>query len=334
MQYVTTRSNREMFPARQALLEERSPDGGFYVPANLPRLRDEKIENLSRRNFNQCVADVLNLLFETRLTSYDIDFATGRCPVRLVSLPHRVWLGETFHNLEGDFERMVKNLFCRVSGREDLEPTSWFRIGLRMGVLFGFFGKLMRKESAGLRSPMDVAVISGDFSAVMAAWYARKMGLPIANIVLACNENNNPWELLHHGGLRANLPLLETRTPEADHLVPPQMERFIHGCGGDREVMRYLLACDEGRMYIPGDNVLAAMRQGMQPAVVSQPRVLSAVPNVFRTHDQLLHLTTALAYCGLMDYRSVAGESRAVLILSEKDPESSRQYLQGAQEYI
>ena len=103
MQYVTTRSNDEIFSARQALLEERSPDGGFYVPANLPRLSDEKIENLSRRNFNQCVADVLNLLFETRLTSYDIDFATGRCPVRLVGLPHRVWLGENFHNLEGDF---------------------------------------------------------------------------------------------------------------------------------------------------------------------------------------------------------------------------------------
>jgi len=175
-------------------------------------------------------------------------------------------------------------------------------------------------------------VISGDFSAVMAAWYARKMGLPIANIVLACNENSNPWELLHNGGLRANLPLLETRTPEADHLIPPQMERFVHGCGGKKEVMRFLSAIEEGRTYLPGDNVLAAMKQGMQPAVVGQPRLLSAVPNVYRTHDQLLHLTTALAYCGLMDYRSVAGESRAVLILSEKDPEDSRQYLQGAQE--
>ena len=332
MQYVTTRSNAELYPARAALLEERSPDGGFYVPVSLPRLGDDKIEALSRRNFNQCVADILNLFFETRLTCYDIDFATGRCPVRLVGLPHRIWLGETFHNLEGDFERMVKNLYCRVSGFEDREPTAWFRIALRMGVLFGFFGKLMRKEAAGLRNPMDVAVISGDFSAVMAAWYARKMGLPIGNIVLACNENNNPWELLHNGGLRANLTLLETKTPEADFLIPPQMERFIHSCGGDREVLRFLAACEEGRMYIPGDNVFAAMKQGMQPAVVGQPRVLSAVPNVFRTHDQLLHLTTALAYCGLMDYRSGAGESRTVLILSEKDPESSRKYLTGALE--
>ena len=332
MQYVTTRSKEITFSAKETLLEERSPDGGLFVPLNLPRLSDERIEALSRRNFNQCMADVLNLLFETRLTSYDIDFATGRCPVRLVSLPHKIWLGETFHNLEGDFRRMVKNLYCRVSGLEDREPTAWFRIALRMGVLFGFFGKLMRKDAAGVRNPMDVAVISGDFSSVMAAWYARKMGLPIGTIVLACNENSNPWELLHNGALRANLTLLETKTPEADFLVPPQMERFIHGCGGEREVMRYLAACEEGRMYIPADSVFAAMKQGMKPAVVSQPRVLSAVPNVYRTHDQLLHLTTALAYCGLMDHRSATGELRTSLILSEKDPESSRIYLTGAQE--
>ena len=331
MQYVTTRSNQQIYPARQALMEERAPDGGFFVPVKFPQLDDAKIQALARRNFNQCVADILNLLFETRLTSYDIDFATGRCPVRLVSLPHRIWLGETFHNLEGEFERMVKNLYCRVSGQEDTQPTSWFRIGLRIGVLFGFFGKLMRKESAGVRNPMDVAVISGDFSAVMAAWYARKMGLPIANIVLACNENNNAWELLHHGALRANLTLLATETPEADYLVPPQMERFVHGCGGSREVARFLFSQDEGRMYVPGDSVFEAMKQGMQPAVVGQPRLLSAVPNVYRTHDQLLHLTTALAYCGLMDYRSTAGESRPVLILSEKNPEPSRKYLAEAQ---
>jgi len=318
--YVTTRNNRETYTSHRALTEERAPDGGFYVPMRLPEFANNQIDALKNRSFNQCVADTLNLFFGTRLTAFDIDFSTGRCPVRLVGLRHRIWLGETWHNLEGNFDRMARNLYRHITGPEAGEPTDWFRIVLRMGVLFGFFGKLMRKETAGPKNSVDIAVLSGDFSAPMAAWYARRMGLPIANIVICCNDNNNPWELIHHGEMRTNLVAVTTETPEGDYVVPTHLERFVYGCGGVRETERFVTACREGRMYIPSDMVCEAMRKGMQASVVGQDRVRSAIPNVYRTHRQLFHPCTALVYSGLMDYRAGAGESRAVLVLSEKSP--------------
>jgi len=286
--YVTTRNNLDTYTAYRALTENRGPDGGFYVPFRLPRFSREQIESLIKRPFSQCVADTLNLFFSCRLTAFDVDFCIGRCPVRLVMLSHRIMLGETWHNLASDFDRMAKQLFGKVTGDENAKPTDWFIIALRIGVLFGFFGKLMRKGIAGFKSPVDIAVLSGDFSAPMAAWYARNMGLPIGNIICCCNENNGPWELLHHGEIRTNTVAVATTTPDGDFAVPTDLERFVHGCGGHRETLRFVECCRLGRMYIPADFVYEQMQQGMYVSVIGQVRAATAIPNIYRTHEQIL----------------------------------------------
>lgn len=318
MLYVTTRSDKEAYTAYHALRSNRAPDGGFYVPMKMPRFDREQIESLAKRPFNQCVADILNLLLGCRLTAFDIDFTIGRSPVRLTALSRRILLAQCWYNLNWDYGRMEQMLYEKVAGEE--EPSDWFRIALRIGVLFGFFGKLMRREIAGVKTPFDLAVLSGDFSAVMAAWYARSWGLPIGNIILCCNDNNNPWELLHHGEMRTNTVAIPTQTPEGDYAVPTDLERFVHACGGCREVQRFVENVREGRMYIPSDLTYEAMQRMTYASVVGHARILSAIPNVYRTHGEVFDPYTALVYSGLLDYRAGTGESKPALILSDKGP--------------
>ena len=320
MLYVTTRSNSETYTAYHALTENRAPDGGFYVPLRLPRFDRDQIESLSKRPFNQTVAEILNLLFGCKLTAFDLDFSIGRSPVRLTALGHRILLGECWHNLSWDYGQMERAIYRKVVEEEDKAVSDWFRIGLRIAVLFGFFGKLLRRQIASVKAPVDLAVLSGDFSAPMAAWYARSMGLPIGNIILCCNDNNNPWELLHHGEIRTNTVALSTITPAGDYAIPTDLERFVHGCGGSREVERFVELCRAGRMYIPTDHVYEQMQQGMYASVVGQTRVFSAIPNVYRTHGEVLDPYAALIYSGLLDYRAGTGESKPALILSDIGP--------------
>ena len=318
MLYVTTRSDKEAYTAHHALTENRAPDGGFYVPMKMPRFDGAQLESLAKRPFNQCVADILNLLFGCRLTAFDLDFTIGRSPVRLTPLRHRILLAQCWYNLDWDYGRMERSLYQRLAGEGD--PSDWFRIALRIGVLFGFFGKLMRRDMAGESQSVDVAVLSGDFSGVMAAWYARHWGLPIGNIILCCNDNNNPWELLHHGEMRTNLVAIPTETPEGDYAVPTDLERFVHGCGGCREVQRFVENVREGRMYIPSDLTREAMQRRTYASVVGHARIRSAIPNVYRTHGAVFDPYTALVYSGLLDYRAGTGESKPALILSDKGP--------------
>lgn len=324
MLYATTRNKSETYIAFKALTDNRSDDGGFYVPYRLPAFSDEEIRSLKNKSFGHCVADILNLFFGTHLTSWDVDCTVGRSPVRINPMTQRIVVGESWHNLDWDFQRTVNGLYGLLGSENSGIPTDWALIGIRISVLFGMFGKLMRKDLAQVDNPIDVAVLSGDFSAPMAVWYARQMGLPVGTVILCCNENNNPWELLHHGAIRTGTVALRTLTPRGDYVVPTDLERFVYACGGEREVERFVEDCRLGRMYVPAEPVLQQMRKGMYASVVSQSRVINAIPNVYRSHDCVLEPYTALVYSGLMDYRARTGEGRNALILSERGPGAAR----------
>lgn len=322
MLYVTTRNNTDVFTAQRALREKRGPDGGLYVPFRDPAFPKENIASLKEKTFNRCIAETLNVLYKTQLTPWDVDFAIGRYAVRLVKLGQRITVGETWHNLESDFSRLVKNLSGLLRGDDDTDaiPGDWAEIGIRIAVLFGIFGELMRAGIADVDTKVDISVVSGDFSAPMSAWYARKWGLPIGNIVCACNENSNLWDFVCHGILRTGDVAMRTDTALADVAVPEGLERLIFAYGGMAETERFLETVRIGGNYYAEEPLLSNLRNGLYVTVSSKNRLASTIPSVFATHRYVLSPYGALTYAGLQDYRARTGESRPALILAERSP--------------
>lgn len=317
MLYVTTRDNRDAFTAHRALQENRSADGGMYLPFRHPCFTLAELDALLKKPFNQCAADILNLLFNTKLTGFDLDFSIGRRPVQFQNMGHRIMMAEAWHNPDWNFDYLVRNLSRLLRKQEAGKPGDWTRIAVRIAVLFGIFAEL-RQE--GFNQTMDISVVSGDFSAPISAWYARKWGLPVGNIVCCCNDNNGLWDLFCHGQMRTDAVSIPSSTPEADIIVPAGLERLIYECGGIAEVQRYLEICQKGKLYSVDDEMLAKLCQGIYVSVVSGQRVNTTIPSVYRTHGYLLSPYTALAYAGLMDYRAKTGETRNCLIVTEKSP--------------
>lgn len=315
MLYVTTRNNRDAYTARRVLTEGRGADGGFYLPFRAPAFSPEALDMLLGKPFNQCVAEVLSMLFQTEITGWDVDFSIGRYPVRMTSLRHRIHLGECWHNPDGDFARVQRNLAAHLQAKTDM-PGNWCEIAVRIAVLFGIFGDLRRSGIA----KADIAVVSGDFSAPISAWYARQWGLPVENIICCCNENKNLWDLICHGQMRTDTVSIATVIPEADVTLPDNLERLIYACGGTAEVKRYLDACRKGRIFSVSDPIFARLRNGLYVSVVSSQRILTTIPSVYRTHGYLLSPASALAYSGLLDYRAKTGNTGHAVILADRSP--------------
>lgn len=312
MLYVTTRSNQDAYTAQRILRENRASDGGMYLPFRAPSFSKEDIQKLGEKSFGQNVADILNLLFQTKLTSWDVTFCIGRNPVRLTPLRHRIQVAENWHNPQGDFSWLVQKLTQQLCG--SAQQSGWAPIGIRIAVLFGLFGELKKQ---GIDSA-DISVVSGDFSLPISVWYARQWGLPLRNIVCCCNENNSLWDLVCQGQMRTDAVSIPTMLPEADVTVPAELERLIHGCGGSREVELYLNICRSGSVYRPSEAVLNHLRQGLFVSVVSSERILDTIPGVYRTHRYLMSSYTALAYSGLLDYRAKTGETSHAVVISDR----------------
>lgn len=320
MLYATTRSNSDPVTAHRALTDINAADGGLYIPYHLPELSSEAISSLKEKTFGQAAADILNLFFGCKIAGWDVEFAIGRYPVRCIPMSHRIVIAETWHNLEWDLSWTVRSLVDLVAGTEVKGPGDWAITAVKIAALFGILADLMRSGMLKEDEKVDISVTSGDFSAPMAAWYARKMGLPISSIVVCCNENSAPWDLIYKGELRTGNVAIPTATPDCDQTLPKGLERFIHACGGEREVSRYLDICDRGEVYFPSADIYPIMRKDTHASVVGSKRVLSTIPNLYKTNSYLPGLYTALAYSGMLDYRARTGESRLAIVLSEQSP--------------
>lgn len=321
MLFVTTRNNTDVKTAHHALCTGRDIDGGLFIPFRNPGLSGEEIISLESLNFSGTVALLLNRMFGTRLTSWDVDLAAGRQAVRLHKLHHRILIGECWHNPQWKFSRLISDLAAQVGSSASADGGSWIHIGVRIAVLFGIYGELKRFSMAGPGEPFDISSVSGDFSWPISAWYARSWGLPIGNIVCCCNENSDIWNLFSHGVLRTDGVAVSTKTPDADILIPENLERLIAEVGDSAEVARYLECVRKGMTYYAPEILLTQLRKGMYVTVTSQNRMLSTIPNVYATVGYLLSPYDALSYAGLMDYRSRTGESRYALILSDSAPQ-------------
>lgn len=309
MLYVTTRSSRDAYTPFRALWEGRGPDGGYYVPGQLPVIAPEEILRLGEKPFGQCVTEIFNLFFGTHLNAWDMDFSVGKHPIRLRSLNHRIIIGETWHNLSHSFSGMVQKISSAAMEPEDREsvPGAWAWITLRIGVFFGLYGELLRQGSIATGQALDVALPCGDFSIPISAWYAKAMGLPIGNIICGSRENSALWQLMHQG---------ELETKEED--LPAYLEQLIFSGLGSGEACRYLEICRKGGTYVLKAADLQQMRSGLFAAVVGEDRVASVIRGVSRTQNYVLTPELALSYAGLRDFRARTSEIRVTLMLMER----------------
>ena len=327
MLYVTTRDRYDASTTPKSLLSDRGADGGLYLPFRIPMFTREDLEEFLSGSFGQTVAHILNLFFSCKLTGWDVDFCIGRYPVKVKDIKHRVFAAELWHNSQNCYSRLEKALSEKV--REAIcgeYTTSWLRIAIRIAVLFGVYGEMLRTGAVTSGNSFDVCVPTEDFSCGMAVWYARQMGLPVANIICGCNENGAVWELLHHGEVRTDVASVNTTTPDGDVAIPAELERLICGALGQEEARRFGGICANRGIYAPRQGMLEKLRTGLFAAVISNERLAALIPNVFSTTGYILGPYAALAYGGLLDYRTKHRESRPALLIVDRNPICDPEY--------
>ena len=310
MLYASTRDDRDAFTSARTLGADFAPDGGLYVPFRLPIFSPQEIRELLELSFGDVVANILNQFFSCRFSSWDVDFAVGKQPVKLYQMNHRLILAELWHNPGEHYAYIEEKLYERLCiGGDRRRTTEWASVAVRISMLFGIFS-LMQKEFDGeIPHCVDIALPADDFSLPMAAWYGRKMGLPIGVIVCGCHANSGLWDLLNRGDYSS--------APEEAGIGH---ERLIREVLGVSECRRYACCRNDGKVYSLADEERGKLSRGIFAAVVGKDRIRSLLRAVYKSTGYQLAQDTALAYGTLQDYRAGSGEGRSSLILADWKP--------------
>ena len=313
MLYITTRNNTERFASRHTLKEDCAPDGGHFVPVDLPVYNTDKLSLLRNNSFGTTLANILGVFFNSQLTGWDVDVTVGRNICKTVAISHRIIVAELWHTLEDEFQYISRQLYAKImnTSNSTQQPSVWFRIASSVAILFALYGELLKSEQLHLSQKIDISVSGQDFLLPIAAVYAKRMGLPIDTIVLSCTENSPVWDLIHRGSFN---------TAFANATVQIGVEHLLHALLGQSASVPFLEKCKSGQTYYIDEELFSSFSEGLFCAVPGADRAATVINSVYRTSEYLLTPDSALCYGGMQDYRASTGQSRVTLILAKENP--------------
>ena len=95
------------------------------------------------------------------------------------------------------------------------------------------YAKLYKKGEIAKNEKINVVVPTGNFGNILAAFYAKNMGLPIAKLICASNENKVLFDFFRTGTYDKNREFMLTSSPSMDILISSNLERLIYRIAGN-----------------------------------------------------------------------------------------------------
>lgn len=314
MLYLTTRDQKDAHTAHRTLLSDYAADGGIYLPFQIRCYNKDQRRQLTDRSFGENVAQILNYFFSAQLTGWGVDFAIGRNPMKVAVLGRKIMTAELWHNHDSNYSAVEKNLFRILSNSIEIAstPTEWAKVAIRIAILFGVYGDLLRNGTITASQDFDVVAESGGFFDPIAVLYAKKMGLPIRRVIVCANTNNSSvWDLIHR---------YEVSTTLLPEQLKSGIERFLYLVYGEEELSSFISACENRRIYEFNPETEIKHLEEVFCVVVSDDRIPGVVSSVARTDNYHIDHKTARAFGAIQDFRAKVGESYLTLVLSESKP--------------
>uniref|UniRef100_G1NS07 Threonine synthase N-terminal domain-containing protein n=1 Tax=Meleagris gallopavo TaxID=9103 RepID=G1NS07_MELGA len=146
--------------------------------------------------------------------------------------------------------------------------------------------------------PVDVCIPTGNFGNILAALYAKMMGIPIRKCICASNENNVLTDFIRTGiyDLRGR-KLVPTFSPAVDILKSSNLERYLHLIAdGDGQLLiqLYNQLENQGHFQLQKD-LLEKLQQNLVAGWCSEEDCLAAIHSVYSTTGYILDTHTAVA---------------------------------------
>ena len=98
------------------------------------------------------------------------------------------------------------------------------------------YAKLLANEEIALGEKINVVVPTGNFGNILAAYYAKNMGLPINKLICASNDNKVLFDFFSTGTYDRNRDFILTTSPSMDILISSNLERLIYKIAGNSSV--------------------------------------------------------------------------------------------------
>ena len=183
---------------------------------------------------------------------------------------------------------------------------NWGRLLPQVVYYISSYAELVAAGKIEAGCPIDVCVPTGNFGNILAAWYAKQIGVPIERLLCASNDNRVLTDFINTGTYDiADRPFVLTPSPSMDILVSSNLERQLFELTGrDAAAIAGWMADLRGqRRFRVDEETFARVRELFAADSVDNATCLATIREVLDAHDYLLDPHTAVAYAAAQNLR-------------------------------
>lgn len=183
------------------------------------------------------------------------------------------------------------------------------------------YAKLLSEGKIAEGEKINVVVPTGNFGNILAAFYAKNMGLPIAKLICASNDNKVLYDFFSTGTYDRNREFVLTSSPSMDILISSNLERLIYRiAGNDADKNKELMASlsGEGRYEITEE-----MKTGLADFYgnyASEQETAAEIARLYNNCGYVIDTHTAVASAVYQKYVKETGDTAKTVIASTASP--------------
>ena len=181
--------------------------------------------------------------------------------------------------------------------------------------------KLLEEGRVKEGEQINVVVPTGNFGNILAAFYAKQMGLPIDKLICASNENKVLYDFFTSGTYDRNRDFVLTSSPSMDILISSNLERLIYKIAGN-DAEKNLNLMNElkqtGKYSITEE--MSLQLADFYGNYASEEETAQTIHDLYDRTGYVIDTHTAVASCVYKKYKKDTGDEKTAVIASTASP--------------
>lgn len=183
------------------------------------------------------------------------------------------------------------------------------------------YAKLYANEEIAKDEEINVVVPTGNFGNILAAYYAKNMGVPIKKLICASNDNKVLFDFFASGTYDRNREFILTSSPSMDILISSNLERLIYkiadaDANKNKELMSQL---SQGGAYTITDEMKAELKD-FYGNYATEQETAATIKKVYEDTGYIMDTHTAVAATVYNKYKNETADTAKSVIASTASP--------------
>lgn len=195
---------------------------------------------------------------------------------------------------------------------------NWGRLLPQIVYYFYAYFQLCKGDSLDIGEPMNVVVPTGNFGNILAAYYAREMGLPIRKFICASNANKVLTDFINTGVYDRRREFYATSSPSMDILISSNLERLLYALSGEDStaLSNWMEQLSTQGHYDVGDAVRPKVSESFFGGFCDDSATAKTILDTWQNDKYLVDTHTAVALDVYRQYVENTGDSSTPTVIA------------------